>query len=94
MKTSPPGLLVVALVAAFPLAAQGAERCVVADPSGTPLNVRAAPHGRILGALSNGARLTILDYASDDAGRRWVYVTPRAGKSGWVFRDYLDCGGF
>ena len=31
--------------------------CIVSDPTGTPLNVRATPNGRIIGSLSNGTRV-------------------------------------
>ncbi len=70
--------------------AQG--RCLVADPSGTPLNVRTAPHGRIIGTLSNGIQITIFDRSSVE-GRSWVYVGRYEDRVpiGWVYRDYLDC---
>ena len=34
-------------------AAEG-ERCKVTDPTGTPLNVRQSPNGKIIGTLANG----------------------------------------
>ena len=64
-----------------------AETCTVADPSGTPLNVRESPDGAILGALSNGVRVTTRKRLGD-----WVRIIPEAaGKSGWVWREYLKC---
>ena len=69
------------------------ERCVVADPTGTPLNVRSAPAGqRIVDTLSNGTFVAILDRSSAD-GRTWVYVRRHDDRLplGWVFRDYLNC---
>ena len=30
------------------------DRCKVTDPTGTPLNVRSAPNGKIIGTLANG----------------------------------------
>jgi hypothetical protein len=69
-----------------------AEVCVVDDPTGTPLNVRASPNGAILGALFNGVRVNIGDVTRDRAGKRWAYVMPLDdGKRGWVFRDFLAC---
>lgn len=66
--------------------------CVVADPSGTPLNVRSAPGGRILGALHNGAAVRLLDSSRDETGRPWAFVAPtHGGKSGWVYRGYIEC---
>ncbi len=44
----------VALLALAPSVSQAAERCTVADPTGTPLNLRSAPNGTILDRLDNG----------------------------------------
>ncbi len=69
-----------------------ARDCVVNDPTGTPLNVRARPNGPILGALHNGAVVEILDSTFDHRGRPWSYIAPiEAGKRGWVFREFLNC---
>jgi hypothetical protein len=68
--------------------------CIVADPSPTPLNVRTAPYGRIVGTLSNGQSVRILDHSIDGDGRDWVYVGYGAGDPiGWVFRDFIVCKG-
>ena len=83
-------LCVVLLVVSSGAFAQ--ERCLVADPTGSPLNVRATPNGRIVEGLRNGVVLTIVDLTSD-RGKTWAYVA-RAGESapiGWVFRDFLNC---
>lgn len=72
-----------------------ARGCTVADPTPTPLNVRTAPYGRILGALDNGQSVYILDHAEDRQFRTWVYVAdPETDKPlGWVYRDYIVCKG-
>lgn len=82
---------------ATPVLAQSAGRtCVVADPSGTPLNVRLAPNGRIVDELANGTWVYIDDIRRDQ-GKAWAYVAESnaAGRVGlpigWVFRDYLNC---
>ena len=31
------------------------DRCKVTDPTGTPLNVRDGPNGKVIGTLANGA---------------------------------------
>lgn len=68
------------------------SRCVVSDPTGTPMNVRAHPNGPILGALHNGAAVQILDVTVDGGGRPWAYVVPLGeGRRGWVFRAHLAC---
>ena len=68
--------------------------CIVADPSPTPLNVRTAPNGRVVGALDNGQVVSILDSSIDDQGRPWVYVANDTGSPlGWVYREYVVCKG-
>jgi hypothetical protein len=68
--------------------------CIVADPSPTPLNVRTAPYGRIVGTLDNGQAVSILDSSIDNQGRPWVYVADDTGNPlGWVYREYVVCKG-
>lgn len=68
------------------------QSCTVQDPSGTPLNVRARPYGPILGALSNGVPVRLLDMTTDREGKPWAYIVPRGpGRAGWVYREYIDC---
>jgi len=69
--------------------------CIVADPSPTPLNVRTAPNGRIVGALDNGERVYVIDRAFDGGDREWVYVglADTRAPLGWVYRDYIVCKG-
>ena len=68
--------------------------CIVADPSPTPLNVRTAPYGRIVGALENGQVVSVLDSSMDNQGRPWVYVADNTGNPlGWVYREYIVCKG-
>jgi hypothetical protein len=65
--------------------------CTVADPTGTPLNVRSRPYGTILGALHNDTTVILSDMAEAN-GQKWVKVMPvGAGKTGWVFFNYLNC---
>jgi hypothetical protein len=69
--------------------------CIVADPTPTPLNVRTAPNGRIIGTLANGQAVAIIDNANDAQMRPWVYVADaETGRPiGWVFREYVVCKG-
>jgi Bacterial SH3 domain len=73
-------------------AALALDRCIVADPSGTPLNVRTSPKGCIIGTLDNGDEVAILDRSSV-SGEAWAYVGQDNGRVplGWVYRNYLDC---
>jgi uncharacterized protein YraI len=69
-----------------------AQSCTVADPTGTPLNVRAGPNGAILGALYNGTTVQILRRTVDANGKSWAYIAPQgAGRNGWVFSAFLSC---
>ena len=72
--------------------ASAQDRCLVADPTGTPLNVRTAPDGHIVRTFSNGTLVVIFDRSSVE-GRKWVYVGRSEDRIpiGWVYRDYLDC---
>ncbi|MGO4619384.1 SH3 domain-containing protein [Ensifer sp. 2YAB10] len=71
--------------------ARGAEiACTVADPTGTPLNVRDTPNGRVVMTLSNGAKAGQAG-ERDHSGKRWSLVANEAGPLGWVFSAYLDC---
>lgn len=73
----------------------GRPRCVVADPSSTPLNVRASPGntGKVIGTLKDGHVVFVLrEYPR---GRPWAYVADTAGgglrELGWVYRPYIRC---
>jgi Rap1a immunity proteins len=81
--------LLILLGALLAPGAATAETCVVADPTGTPLNVRKSPNGPIVGALNNDVRVSIRGHRGD-----WVNVIPdrAAGKSGWVVKKFLRCG--
>ena len=80
-----------AALLAFPALAQ--SRCKVMDPTGTPLNIRAAPNGEVIGVAANGAMVSIIGNARDNRGRPWVYVAHRdSGQAlGWVFREFIAC---
>ena len=68
--------------------------CTVADPTGTPLNVRATPAGRLLPEVFyNGANVTMYETSRDGRGNAaWALVgKPGGNPHGWVFRDYINC---
>ncbi len=72
-----------------------AQRCKVTDPTGTPLNIRASPNGRIVGKIRNGTVVYIEKYSSDNRGREWVRIGVYRGRNyvilGWVFREFISC---
>ncbi|MDJ0846590.1 SH3 domain-containing protein [Crocosphaera sp.] len=67
--------------------------CRVTDPTGTPLNVRETPNGRIIGRLSNGVDVYIVKIDYDSQGRLWALVGRsshnQSGVFGWVFREFI-----
>jgi hypothetical protein len=67
-------LAVCQLASATCLQAATGERCRVMDPTGSPLNARTGPHGTVLGTLSNGVLVSIIEQTYDQRGRLWVYV--------------------
>jgi hypothetical protein len=70
---------------------QDRNTCVVADPTGTPLNVRTSPNGKIVGKISNGERIRISDQTTEN-GKEWAYISNAASRPmGWVFRKFLAC---
>jgi len=70
---------------------QDRNTCVVADPTGTPLNIRTSPNGKIVGKIANGERIRISDQTTED-GKQWAYISNAASRPmGWVFRKFLSC---
>ena len=66
--------------------------CLVNDPTGTPLNVRASPQSTIVDTLPNGKRVSIQEIKRDNQAKTWARISRGAGGSlGWVFLDYLQC---
>lgn len=74
--------------------------CMVADPTGTLLNVRDRPAGTRLGALKNSTKLTLTHFEDDERGRNWSYVkwkgqplenATEKRHEGWVIREYISC---
>jgi hypothetical protein len=89
-------LLIALAILATVIPAAGAEEvCKVTDPTGTPLNVRATPNGRVVGTLKNDTEVYIEEVANDDKGRPWAKVGVKSnGKKkvmGWVIREFISC---
>jgi Bacterial SH3 domain len=70
----------------------GSANCLIADPTGTPLNIRTSPNGKIVRTIANGERVQVLDQTRDPRGKQWVYIADASSQIlGWVFREYLVC---
>ena len=50
------------------------SRCKVMDPTGTPLNVRTEPNGRVVEVLPNGVLVSIIGSSRDRRSKPWAYV--------------------
>jgi hypothetical protein len=87
------GLGLVACSKAHAFVDDDAGICRVADPTGTPLNIRTSPYGTIVATFNNGDPVTVLDANRDRRGNWWVYVgTPDLKPIGWVYRNFINCG--
>ena len=72
---------------------RGFGTCRIADPTGTPLNVRQGPQGRIIGTLRNGTIVHVSATARDHKGQAWARIVDAEGRRtiGWVLRAYMSC---
>lgn len=84
--------LLAALLPGAALACDGTPVCTVIDPTGTPLNVRAGPNGKILSTLKRGSIVEVVDHQQAN-GDRWALVASYGEAWGWVFGAYLNCAG-
>jgi hypothetical protein len=57
--------------------AYAVDTCDVADPTGTPLNVRNQPNGKILFTLRNGTKVVWVELSND---QKWVKIFPMTGR--------------
>lgn len=67
------------------------EICIVTDPTGTALNVRKSPNGKVIGSIKNDKTVKILGISLDKKGRAWAKVRGTAGSTGWVLREFITC---
>ena len=86
-------LFLLSLWQSFFNVAKAEQVCKVTDPTGTPLNVRETPNGRIVGTLRNGVEVYIIDISYDSKNRPWALVrrSRQGGAFGWVFREFISC---
>lgn len=61
--------------------------CKVSDPTGTPLNVRQSPGGRVIGTLKNGT-VVALGVTDGSEGEKWTRIIEP--KEGYVWSAYLS----
>ncbi|HRE21707.1 MAG TPA: SH3 domain-containing protein [Rhabdaerophilum sp.] len=73
--------------------ANAQTRCRIMDPTGTPLNIRETPGGRVVGQLPNGMLVNRAETVRDGRGRAWVFLHSRetGDPIGWVYREFVAC---
>jgi hypothetical protein len=71
-----------------------AAQCIIADPTGSPLNVRTGPNGKVVQTLENGISVRIVSSTADSQGREWSRIESTEGGMvlGWAFKPFLKCG--
>lgn len=89
VKRLAPAVLLIAVLQG----AARAEPCVINNPFNSLTNVRAGPRSAsILKRLKNGDPVQFIASRKDQLGGDWGYVTfSKAGATGWVLRQNLDC---
>lgn len=88
---SRPFLSALGVIVAFSGSAEAAGRCMVTDPTGTPLNIR-DQQKNIIGTIPNGRIVVVQRMGEDDAGKPWALVaTPGGRRLGWVYREFISC---
>lgn len=77
----------------------GSPLCTVVDPTGTALNIRSGPDGKIVGTAVKGTTLEFIDHQSVK-GKKWARVgryDPNTDAlnaiGGMVFAAYIACDG-
>jgi hypothetical protein len=72
-----------------------AETCKVMDPTGTPLNVRLQPNGKIVAKIRNKRVVYLQSITRDENGKQWVLVSMKNNGGemvlGWVLREFVSC---
>lgn len=71
------------------------KACRVTDPTGTPLNARLQPNGRIVNRLKNGRTVYAQSISTDSEGKPWVLVAIKNQGNykimGYVLREFVSC---
>jgi uncharacterized protein YgiM (DUF1202 family) len=85
-------VLALILISNTALACDGPPICTVIDPTGTPLNVRDGPNGKILSTLKKGSKVEFIEH-KEAKGKKWALIAKYSESWGYVFADYLKCSG-
>ena len=93
MKTNLRAMSIIAALTCDASIASAQSLCRVTDPTGTPLNVRTLPNGKIIGTLPNRMPVVVVDQTVDQDHRSWVFLKRGTDDEpiGWVFRSFINC---
>jgi hypothetical protein len=74
---------------------QAGKTCRVTDPTGTPLNARLRPNGKVVNRIKNGRNVYVQSIDRDDEGKPWVLVAIKNQGNykilGYVLREFISC---
>jgi hypothetical protein len=74
---------------------QSGKTCRVTDPTGTPLNARLRPNGKVVNRIKNGRSVYIQSIDRDDEGKPWALVAIKNQGNykvmGYVLREFISC---
>ncbi len=74
---------------------QTGKTCRVTDPTGTLLNARLRPNGKVVNRIKNGRSVYIQSVARDDQNKPWVLVAIKNQGDyktlGYVLREFISC---
>ena len=88
--------IIVGIYSRLPAQAQASGKaCRVTDPTGTPLNARLQPNGKVVNRLKNGRTVYAQSISTDNQGKPWVLVAIKNQGSykimGYVLREFVSC---
>ena len=88
--------IIVGIYSGLPAQAQASGKaCRVTDPTGTPLNARLQPNGKVVNRLKNGRTVYAQSISTDNQGKPWVLVAIKNQGSykimGYVLREFVSC---
>ena len=87
---------IVSIYSGLPAQAQASGKaCRVTDPTGTPLNARLQPNGKVVNRLKNGKTVYAQSISTDNQGKPWVLVAIKNQDTykimGYVLREFVSC---
>ena len=87
---------IISIYSELPAQAQSSGKaCRVTDPTGTPLNARLQPNGKVVNRIKNGRTVYAQSISTDNQGKPWVLVAIKNQGSykimGYVLREFVSC---